>query len=830
LNRRVPKSTIAYYGREIMRRNFSATVCLIIVSLLLLVTVAYADQQSTVTVKRDTYGVPHVYSDTIKGLFYGYGYALGEDRLYQIEMFRRTYWGRLSEIYGATLLEFDKASRRDNLTAAEIRQQFKTLDPEVKIAMEGLAAGINAYIAETRKDPTNKLPKEFQMYDFKPEPWTVEDVAGDFLSVMGLFMDLTGELSNADMLNFLVTRYGSEQGYAMFDDWCWGLDPEAATTILDERKPGLRNGTPKASSLRHPIMTAALKASRGAYEVWTKERVSKMAMYSKFLPYGHPSSYAVVVGREKSTKGIPMLMGGPQFDYELPSATYEVGLHGAGIDAVGSTLTGYPFIMFGHNQEAAFTSTAGADNIEDIFAERINPSNPTQYYFKGKWRDMTVRTEVFRVAGSTEPVIVQFYYTVHGPVFYSDAGSGVAFTKQLSCKERFLHGITSFYKLMKAETVAQFNEAAKTSDMSINYLFANKSGDIAYYHLGLHPIRAMGVDDRVPTPGTGEFEWRGFLPKNQNPHQSNPKSGYFANWNNQPEPGWRSGDLATTDVWGGWGIDNRVTIIDRLVEDKGKLTQADLKDIIKTIAFYDKRAINIKSFFLDAVKDVSPKSPAVIDALQKVQDWNNLTIDENPKDLCYDQPGAAIFDRWWGKAVDATFGGWFNGWANPLGQTAVDLLKNRYLGYTLFYRTLNGTSMIDYFKGKKAEILYGALEQAVTELAGNYCQPPAMSAFFPITVVGLFMGQPITSTAGSLEPFPYVDRGTENHIVTLAGTITGDNITPPGNSGFIGLNNVRSTHFSDQVNMFLNFTYKPMLFSDQEVNGSLESIKTLKVE
>jgi penicillin amidase len=138
---------------------------------------------------------------------------------------------------------------------------------------------------------------------------------------------------------------------------------------------------------------------------------------------------------------------------------------------------------------------------------------------------------------------------------------------------------------------------------------------------------------------------------------------------------------------------------------------------------------------------------------------------------------------------------------------------------------------VDYFNGNKAGIIYGALEQAVAELNANYCQPTAMFAFFPVTVVGWFMGQPITSTIGDLPPFPYVDRGTENHIVTLApGQIPGENITAPGNSGFIAPDGTRSPHFSDQVDMFLKFTYKPMLFKEEEVNKGLEATKVLKYE
>jgi len=79
-------------------------------ALIFLVSSVGATQNSEITIKRDNYGVPHIYAQSIKGLYYGYGYAVAQDRLYQIEMFRRTYWGRLTEVYGEDLLATLKAA------------------------------------------------------------------------------------------------------------------------------------------------------------------------------------------------------------------------------------------------------------------------------------------------------------------------------------------------------------------------------------------------------------------------------------------------------------------------------------------------------------------------------------------------------------------------------------------------------------------------------------------------------------------------------------------------------------------------------------------------
>ena len=282
------------------------------------------------------------------------------------------------------------------------------------------------------------------------------------------------------------------------------------------------------------------------------------------------TSYAFLVSPTRSTTGNALLVGGPQFGFHLPSDLYEAGLHGPGIDAVGSTLAGYPFLMFGQTKKTAYSSTAGVDNITDIFEEKLNPVNPRQYWFMGKWRPMEARREVF-VVKNEEPKEFTFYYTVHGPVVKIDDIRKVAYSKQLACKEDYLTGFVSFYELMKAQTPGDFEKAAAISSLSVNVYYADTSGNIGYFHQGKYPKRNSKVNPLLPTPGTGEFEWQGFLPTEKNPHVTNPTTGIVANWNNKPEREWSNGDLG--GIFGGaaaWGIDHRASLLMEIVAGKDK--------------------------------------------------------------------------------------------------------------------------------------------------------------------------------------------------------------------------------------------------------------------
>ena len=488
------------------------------------------------------YGVPHIYSDTLEGLFFGFGYATAQDRLFQIEMFRRTFWGRLSEVLGEKLLPFDQGNRRDNLSLTEIKRQVEGLSPQVQTVMKTYAAGINAYIAEAVVDPENKLPKEFKDLGFTSAPWSSEDVAANFLSVMGFFMDVSAELANASMMKFLVEKHGPQKGQIIFDDWCWGYDPESPTTI--HRRFTLPRGkaVQQRAGLNNPVMKTALKTAFLAETALAREQ-AQGRFFMKWTGYGHPASYAVTVAPSKSSTGNSEIMGGPQFGFEFPSAVYEVGLHGAGIDVVGSTLTGYPFVMFGHNRRAAFSSTAGIDNIEDIYAEKLNPDNPRQYWYQGAWRDMEVRSHTFHIKGKAEPVVKEDLYTVHGPIFFVDAAHNVAFSKHLSCKSRFMQGLSSFFDLMNAETVPEFYRAARrrkaTCPSTISLPTPTGTSPITTW--AFIPFDPQGTISACRRPVPVNMNGRDFCPRRKTPMRPIPKTAFWSTGIINPLPAGATG-------------------------------------------------------------------------------------------------------------------------------------------------------------------------------------------------------------------------------------------------------------------------------------------------
>src|SRR5688500_17524261 len=127
-----------------------------------------------VRIYRDDFGIPHVFAETNRGLFEAYGYAVAQDRLWQLELNRRAARGRLAEIFGASVVNADRAARITGYTDAELDAQFATLTAEEKEIFDAYLAGINRYIVEAIVDPL-KLPFEFHALSFIPQPWTRRD-------------------------------------------------------------------------------------------------------------------------------------------------------------------------------------------------------------------------------------------------------------------------------------------------------------------------------------------------------------------------------------------------------------------------------------------------------------------------------------------------------------------------------------------------------------------------------------------------------------------------------------------------------------------------------
>ena len=796
---------------------------------ILVVSFSIVSEAKEVTIIRDNYGIPHVFGSSMAEVFYGYGYALAMDRLYQLEILRRTYYGEIAEIYGSKFVKFDTTMRTNNLRKHEIDKQIRTLlGADHRTAIDTLAEGINRYIKEALQDKENLLSKEFHEHGFEPAYWTETDVCAVFLSIMGIFMDVSNEHKNLGVLKELINLNGEQKGKEFFGDWAWVNDPGAYTTIRQGEVAADEDSRKYANNLN--VYVGRLRDAESRIAALPEEILGDIGSGG--------FSYCVIVGPEKSATGNPILMGGPQFGWQMPSALYEVGLHGGGLDVVGSTLVGYPAIMFGQTDSTAFSSTAGLNNIVDHYEEKLNPDNKYQYWYKSSWCDMEQREEIIKVKEAADEKVI-ICKTVHGPVFAW--GDGVAYSKRLSCREDYLLGLVSFFEVMRAKSVDAFRSAAQIGTLTVNLFYGDSAGNIAYFHQGKNPIRPVGLDVRVPAPGTGEYEWLGFIPRSNNPFVMNPGQGYIINWNNKPAGNWPNGDISSGfGSSAAWGEENRAQWIEHLINKKEKLSVDDMIWTIREISDGHIWAFSFKKYLLDAIEKAGIDDPTLNEAKTVLSEWDNHWRDMDNNGF-YDSPGLVIFQAWWEKVIRNTFEDEFGKYSESLisGYGPFSWKKRkRYTGHPIFLRALKGEEAAlplckDYFAPKgRDQVLVHSLLEAIKELNEHFGD--ASIADWGNKTIQVDTSIPPTTllrAPASLGPslkMPVMERGTENHIVELTKEgAKGMNITPLGASGFVKADGTVNEHFDDQLKLFSKWEYKPMLFERDEIEKVAESKITI---
>ncbi len=814
----------------------------ILVILIMLVSVNCLS--ASTVIHRDDYGVAHIYSQSLEGLYYGWGYASAQDRLFQLEMLKRTYYGRVSEIFGPDYFSLDFYWKNEYPDLKSLQEQYNQLAPKYQTIMAAYANGINAWIDEVNQDPEDKLPLEFHRLGILPKHWTPLDTAAALMANLGLFMDLTNEILHSELYTQLIDKFGNKAD-SYFNDIAWLEDPKAYTTI--------QNNTTKNSTLDLKTNTQLALLNKEGLKQLSKSYQGKANMISQLLAvlgYETPlkihqnaveaMSYAVAIAPEKSATGNALLMAGPQVDYWVPGLMYEVGLHGAGFDVVGITLIGSPYLMFGETRTTAFTCTAGADNTIDIYEEQLNPANPTQYLYKGKWVDMEIKSEEIKIKGE-EARDITFYKTVHGPVLVQvdtdrDGKNDIAYSKRNACADGYLSAVASYTELMLADTPEKFIAAASLLEPTLNYIYADNSGNIGYYHCGKFPIRPTGIDLRLPTPGSGEYEWLGFLTPEEHPQIINPESGFVVNWNNKPAPDFNNGDLTSIFSWTCWSEDHRSFNLDRLIREKTPISVQDLADTIHEISDAELQAYAVKDFLLEALADST--DPKLMKVKNLLASWDNQRSDQD-HDGYYDSVGLTIFQEWW-QIVNREVFGDILGQYMDLGYHSGGVLIN-YGGYSLFVRTILGEKASipvnnDYYNGRGWKpVFIESLKQTLAQLQTKYgtadmskWTTEVMMMPFPATHIS---GSP--SGFGAVYDIPFMDRGSENHIVNCTWPIvTGQNVVPPGQSGFINLNGVPDKHFQDQLALYRDWEYKKMLITkgDVLINSQSTDILIFRLE
>src|SRR5438034_1838928 len=460
-----------------------------------------------VTIVRDAYGVPHLFTGGAGALergAYGNGYAQAEDRLFEMDILRRAATGRLAEMLGPDFLLMDEVVRRDGLTPKELGRQLARLSRRNRRALEAYRDGVNAFIEKVTLDP-RLLPFEF--LGKPPAPWETTDTVAIAVLEFQLFGASGGhEVLNADLLLDLLARFPEAEARGIFDDLHWVEDPAAPTTIAEGATAADPDRVVRFAARQFDLVRMHAASIRRAAAALREEQGVMGG-----LGVRRHASNAILVGPELSASGHPLLLGGPQTGLNVPSFFWEIGLHGGGYDAEGVVAPAGPGVLIGRGRSFAMTITSGIlDNI-DTFVEFLDPARPDHYLFRGRSRAFERRTETFAVAGQPA-VTLEVLRTIHGPVFFIDREERLAYSRQAAFVGKELESAAAPGALGFVGNLHQFERLANHVAVSLNLHYADAAGNIAYFHRGIRPLRPLHTDPRLPLDGRGTMEWRGGVP------------------------------------------------------------------------------------------------------------------------------------------------------------------------------------------------------------------------------------------------------------------------------------------------------------------------------
>jgi len=447
--------------------------------------------EGPVRVRRDRWAVPHVEADNAADLWFAEGFCHAQDRLWQMDFYRRALSGRIAEFAGEEGLPVDRLMRTLGMRRTAEREA-EALDPELRALLERFCEGVNAGAASAKA-----LPFEMQLLRLEWEPWRPADILGlGKLLAFGLSTNWEKELLRADM-----TRE---------------LGPELAAR-LDPGYPAC-----------NPVVTQEPWSGEG---LGLAEQIDAVRRSIGMAAEASGSNNWAVSGALSAT-GTPLIAGDPHLPPSMPGIWYQVGLTLRDRFVRGASLPGMPGVYMGQNDDVCWTFTNVMADVQDLFVERVDGD---RYLFEGEWRPLEIVREEIEVKGRDEPEVLDVRATHHGPLINAALGADeaeplalrwIALDAPTAFKGMFdLHGIRS-----GPELVASLE--GHTSPAS-NLIWADRHGSIGYKLIGHLPLRRGGCPD-LPKPGwEGGFEWEGTIPYDELPEATDPESGFLVTANNR---------------------------------------------------------------------------------------------------------------------------------------------------------------------------------------------------------------------------------------------------------------------------------------------------------
>jgi len=624
------------------------------------------------TILYDAYGVPHVTGKTRADLAFGAGWVTARDRGLLLQLGRGPARVAVADVPGINAFglvtsgqSFVPSAATEQLVTDQVQRIIDTYGAkgrEMIADMQAEADGITAY---------------YRAHNIDQPPATVNDVIAVTAFIGSIFGAGGGaEASNAEYLATLQNHLGADVGRKAWEDTMLFDDPEAPTTLTRRfdypvltggsvsGSVGIDEGSIVSLDPRAPTAPAAPTSAASTTTAPTTVRAVGATTAASTSTDGAPPTYPaagpvprkeasnfLVVDPKRSATGDTLAVMGPQLGYYYPEIVEQIHLSGPGIEAQG---IGVPaammYLLIGRTRDYAWSLTSADHDVRDVFAEQLcspDGATPTRasdhYLYRGECRPFTTFT-----AGTLNGTPLQYPVSVHGPVIGTATSNGhpVALTRERSTFGRDGLNLAALKDMTegKATTPERFWQAANQFGFTFNWAYASRTAT-AYFSSGLLPVRARGLDRRLPTSGTGEYDWRGFLSLEQHPHAVGSPDGLLLNWNNQSAPGFMHGDDDP------YGSVHRVELFDQYPK---RVTLADDVSVMNRAATEDVRdpVWPVISRVLHTGPAPSPLAQQVVSLLD---DWvaRDAPILDADNSGQYDEAGPTVMDALWQPLAEA---------------------------------------------------------------------------------------------------------------------------------------------------------------------------------
>jgi penicillin amidase len=612
-----------------------------------------------VNIYRDQYGVPHIFADHELDLFFAAGYVHAQDRLWEMVLLRAFASGRMSELFGEvgvpdvkvmgyplSTVEIDRRQRTlGNLFMGEISAALlREREPVVFAQIQAYCDGVNAWLEAHQDWP--ELPLEFQLLRVKPTEWRPADIAafGRFIGSM-LSSNLDVELARWAA----IKRFGPERGWELvplyFNLGPTIVPPELLANKLVSPRDLPPGGRPSERELGYDLPLSGETALRALAGLRSLPRLLGAEAFG--------SNNWIVAGK-LTESGYPILANDPHLNHLQHSLFYLMHLKGPNLESYGVTFPGSPYVVLGHNRNLAWGATTSRADVQDLFVETPDPSDPDKYIYKGQSRAFTVREETIRVhrgSGRMGEKRIIIRQSLHGPIINEVLGlkkdvpplayrwtgwdlsrDPRAFELVVTSRtpeefmERYralpdkftpLNIALAMDRLQRGESVQDFIAAMDVLDLpNQNWIAADRDGHIVYLPGGLVPRRGRGLGV-LPVPGeSGEFDWNGFIPLKELPWVMDPERGYVNTSNNEVVQAQWYPYVFSTHYGEPW----RALRIEQLLHELAPLSLDDMKRIQNDV--YVSHADWLLPLIFQAVERKQPRDPLALRAVEELRNWD----------------------------------------------------------------------------------------------------------------------------------------------------------------------------------------------------------------